>query len=75
MITKSIEIKNWKMSKLVDKSLQEKSIKEYIEIFQLKAPGFYKAQKVDVYLCDHKRQEIYQIVEHDSKTDKLIFLR
>ena len=73
MITKNIENKNWKMSELVDKSLQAKSIKEYIAIIQSKAPDFYKVQRVNIYLCDHKRQEIYQIVEHDSKSDKLIF--
>ena len=72
-ITKNIENKNWKMSELVDKSLQAKSIKEYIAIIQSKAPDFYKVQRVNIYLCDHKRQEIYQIVEHDSKNDKLIF--
>mmetsp|Transcript_2401 Transcript_2401/g.2265 ORF Transcript_2401/g.2265 Transcript_2401/m.2265 type:complete len:153 (+) Transcript_2401:619-1077(+) len=72
-LTKSIEDKNWKMSELVDQALASTNIKEFIEIIQAKAPEFYKVQRVNIYMCDHRREEIYQIVSGGDKPDVLVF--
>lgn len=38
-----------------------------------KGPDFYRVERVNIYLCDHKRQEIYQIVEGGADEDNLVF--
>lgn len=73
IMTRTIEDKNWKMSELVDNSLMANSIKEFIGIFAVKAPEFYKVQRVNIYMCDHRRQEIYQIVEGKDENGVLLF--
>jgi hypothetical protein len=69
---RAIENKNWKMSELVDQSLMALSVKEFIYHVELLAPDFYKVERINLYMCDHRRQEIYQIVAKEDQ-DVLIF--
>ena len=73
LITRAIENKNWKMSELVDKALMAISVKEFISVVHSHAPDFYKVERVNIYMWDHRRQEIYQIIEDKEGTDALIF--
>lgn len=44
-----------------------------ITLFEQKLPGFYAVDRVNVYLCDHKRQEIYKIQNDKDNNDTLVF--
>jgi len=47
-------------------------IREMIELLEHKLPDLYAVKRVNMYLCDHKRQEIYKMVKGEDKV-KLLF--
>ena len=73
VMKRAIENKNWKMSELVDQSLMALSVKEFIYHVETLAPDFYKVERINLYMWDHRRQEIYQIIEDKDNQDILIY--
>lgn len=71
-LERTIAAKILKMSQMIHEGLACTTIKDIIALFEERLPDFFGVKRVNFYLWDHKRQEIYKIVEEDYK-DKLIF--
>ena len=70
--SRTVKTKIWKINNLLTTGLNWESINDVIKLVEERLPDIYGWHRSNIYLCDHKRQEIYKIVEQDNK-EKLIF--
>ena len=63
------------MSELINEGLAWADIKQAIKLIEDKTCTFYAVRRVNFYLCDHKRQEIYKIIEDDYGKEQLIYFK
>jgi regulator of replication initiation timing len=68
-----IKAKTSKMSQIIEEGLSWTNIKDTICLLEKILPEFYLTKRVNIYLWDHKRQEIYKIITEENGTDNLVF--
>ena len=71
--SRTVKSKIWKINSLLTDSLSLENIKNVIKLIESRLPDIYGWARANIYLCDHKRQEIYKIIEEEANNEKLIF--
>ena len=65
--------KVWKLNDIMTEGLAWINLQKIINLLETKLPEFFGIKRANWYLWDHKRQEIYKIIEEEDGKEKLIF--
>ena len=68
-----ISTKVWRLNDIMAEGLAWTNLQKIIELLEIKLPEFFGVKRANWYMWDHKRQEIYKIIELEDGKEKLLF--